>query len=149
MEFDEKTMKDFEEFRNKRKEMAKKMEKAIDNRSFEALMQLLDIKLHLDEIVKQDAEIIYTMNGDSAPYISLHCSRHMLALAIMAMMNYDDDFYEMLSLVCRMKELEEMGIIKAVGEIHKCQSKEELHVMREMLNKSPEEVEKLKKELEK
>lgn len=149
MEFDEKTMKEFEKYSNKRKEMAKKMEKAIDNRSFEALIQSLDIKMHLNEILKQDTEIIFTMNGDSAPCISLHCSRHMLALAIVAMMNYNDDFYDMLSLICRMKELEEVGIINQVGETHKCQSKEELHVMREMLNKSPEEVEKLKKELEK
>lgn len=149
MEFDEETMKEFEKFRNKRKEIAKKMEKAIDNRSFEALMQILDIKMHLNESLKEETEIIFNMNGDSAPCISLHCSRYMLALAIMAMMNYNDDFYDMLSLICRMKELEEMGTIKAVGERHECQSKEELHVMREMLNKSPEEVEKLKKELEK
>ena len=144
MDFD----KEFEEFRNKRKEVQEKMEKAINGYSFDSLVDTIMIKTHIDEVVKEVTEITYS-SDDGAPCIAMRCSRIGLALAISQLMNYNNDFYGMLRLVCRMRELEEIGSIRIEGKGHLCESEEEFNVLKEMANKSPEELEKLKEELSK
>lgn len=140
--------KDFEKFLKERSEIAEQIKKATDMYSIEAFMDSLAIKASLDDVLKNESEFTFKCKNHN-PIIYMYGSRIALAIALCEMMNHDGDFYGMLRMVCRYWEMKKMGGVHEEQCVKKTNSKEELDVLREMMYKSPEEVEKLMKETEK
>ena len=80
--------------------------------------------------------------------IAIQGSKYDVAFMAFLLLNFDDHFVEMLQNMLLMREawiLMNASINTAYSK--ECDSAEELEVLKEMLKKNPEELEKLKKEL--
>lgn len=139
---------DFDEFREKRKEINEKLQKAVDGNTIEAMLHHISLQKGIEDVMNKEMEFTFK-SREGKPVMSLYGSRVGLAFAITEFMNQGDDFYGMLNLVCRVWELKQFNGIQTEGFSHICESKEELDIMREMANKSPEDREKILEQLKK
>ena len=142
-----------EEFEKKREETKKKFIEAIDEeRSIGSAYRDLQIALQMADIARNhDVKISYEQKqGANMPIIQILGSRLEVAFAVCNMLNFDEDFYTMLNLIYHVKENLDLGLLK-IGQEFKfdCENQEQSDVLKELYSKSPEEIEKLKKEMEK
>lgn len=139
---------DFDEFRKKRKEINEKLQKAIDGNTIEALLNHISLLKGIEDVMNKEMEFTFKSRKGN-PVMSLYGSKIGLAFAITEFMDHDDDFYGMLNLVCRVWEMKKLKGYQSEGFSHICETKEELDIMREMANKSPEDREKILEQLKK
>lgn len=139
---------DFDEFREKRKEINEKLQKAVDGNTIEALLHHIAIQKGIEDVMNKEMEFTFKSRKGN-PVMSFYGTNIGLAFAITEIMDHDDNFYEMLNLVCRVWEMKKLNGYQAEAFSHKCETKEELDIMREMANKSPEDREKIIEQLKK
>lgn len=103
---------------------------------------------HLEDELEKDYEFCSKqVNGN--PVFSISGSTIQLWNAIYMLLNYDGNFYKNLHGILTLKELEMAeGPWFDLGAQVRLKSREELNVIREMVMKSPEEIEKIKKQLD-
>ena len=107
------------------------------------------ISKYYDVINKHQANLEVRLNqAENSPMIAIQGSKYDVAFMAFLLLNFDDHFVEMLQNMLLMREawiLMNASINTAYSK--ECDSAEELEVLKEMLKKNPEELEKLKKEL--
>lgn len=101
-------------------------------------------------MTEKKVQITYQMIPGKPPLCGVQGSTFDIAFALEQLMNFDDNFYDILSLVCAYRRVEECGGFKVSNDIKiDCESDEQRDLIREIYNKSPEELEKIKKDLSK
>lgn len=138
----------FEEFRKNKAECNKKLKEAVVVDEFREVVETMAVTDQLKGIEKRKISLTYEQVPGKPPIVGVQGNSLDIAFAINQIMDYDDSFYEVLKFVCHYRRIQELGAIKVVSsEKINCENKEQRDLIRELWNKSPEELEKLKKDL--
>ena len=140
----------FMEFKEKKDECNRKLKEAIELDVANEALELMIASKTLDEVTERDVNATFEQKAGRMPLVGVQGSKHNIAFAISQIMEFNDDFYGILKLVCVYKRLQELGAFKllSAGKID-CEGKEQKDLIRELMKKSPEELEKIKKDLKK
>ena len=138
----------FEEFRKNKAECNRKLKEAVVVDEFREIMETMAVTDQFKGIEKRKISLTYEQVPGKPPIVGVQGNGLDIAFAINQIMDYDDSFYEVLKFVCHYRRIQELGGITVVngGKIN-CEGKEQRDLIRELWNKSPEELEKLKKDL--
>ncbi len=141
----------YEEFHKKIKKSEEKMVEAVvgDHKKNEYISLTLSCASSLSKISSRDITVSFEQKGGQRPICAIHGKENDIAFAISQLMDYDDNFYETLTRVCAFRKMQEGESFKAKTTSINCDSKEQQDVFRELLRRSPEEVDRLKEELKK
>lgn len=138
----------FEEFKKNKAECNRKLKEAVAVDEFREVVETMAVMAQLKGIEKRKISLTYEQVPGKPPIVGVQGTSLDIAFAINQIMDYDDSFYEVLKFVCHYRRIQELGAIKVVssGKIN-CENKEQRDLIRELWNKTPEELEKLKKDL--
>lgn len=141
----------YEEFHKKIKKSEEKMVEAVvgDHKKNEYISLTLSCASSLSKISSRDITVSFEQKGGQKSICAIHGKENDIAFAIYNLMDYNDNFYETLTRVCAFRKMYECGSFKTESRIYNCESKEQQEIFRELLRKSPEEVDRLKEELKK
>lgn len=139
---------DFEEYKKNKAECNRKLKEAVELDNFRESLECIMAADKLKGIEKREISVTFEQVPGKPPIVGVKGNGLDIAFAICQLMNYDDNFYEVLQFVCHYRRIQELGRITVVngGKIN-CEGKEQRDLIRELWNKSPEELEKLKKDL--
>lgn len=139
---------EFEEYKKNKVECNRKLKEAVELDAFREAIECIMATNNLKGIEKREISVTFEQVPGKPPLVGVKGNGLDLAFAICQLMNYDDSFYEVLQFVCHYRRIQEIGGITVIngGKIN-CEGKEQRDLIRELWNKSPEELEKLKKDL--
>lgn len=140
----------FTEFKEKKDECNRKLKEAVELDVANEALEIIIASKALDEVTERNINATFEQKAGRMPLVGAQGSKHNIAFAISQIMEFDNDFYGILKLVCAYKRLQEIGAFKvfSAGKID-CEGREQRDLIRELMNKSPEELEKIKKDLKK
>lgn len=138
----------FEEFRKNKAECNRKLKEAVELDGFREGLECIMVADKLNGLDEREISVTFEQVPGKPPIVGVKGNGLDIAFAICQLMDYDDSFYEVLKFVCHYRRIQELGAITVVngGKIN-CEGKEQRDLIRELWNKSPEELEKLKKDL--
>lgn len=138
----------FEEFRKNKAECNRKLKEAVELDGFRENLECIMVTNKLNGLDEREISVTFEQVPGKPPIVGVKGNGLDIAFAICQLMDYDDSFYEVLKFVCHYRRIQELGGITVVngGKIN-CEGKEQRDLIRELWNKSPEELEKLIKDL--
>lgn len=141
----------YKEFHKKIEKCEEKMIEACvgDHKKLEKLVLTLSCADSLSTISSRDITVSFEQKGGQHPVTAVCGKDDDIAFAIYNLMDYHDNFYEILTRVCAFRKMYECESFKAESHIYNCESKEQQDLLMEPLRRSPEEVDRLKEELKK
>lgn len=138
----------FEEFKKNKAECNRKLKEAVVVDEFREVVATMAVMDQPKGIEKRKISLTYEQVPGKPPIVGVQGTSLDIAFAINQIMDYDDSFYDVLRYVCHYRRIQELGAIKVVDSTKiNCENKEQIDLIRELWNKSPEELEKLKKDL--
>jgi len=140
-----------QEFEKHVKEMQEKLNKAVDLMSMECMITQLEYTVRMDDVIKKPFHVLCENNPeDGGVSVGISGNKMQLYFAIATILHHDgeEEFYHNLSGVIAAKEVIQQGM-KFDKTVIKPNSHEELKVYEELMRKNPEEIDKLKSQIEK
>lgn len=138
----------FEEFKKNKAESNRKLKEAVVVDEFREVVETMAVMDQLKGIEKRKISLTYEQVPGKPPIVGVQGTSLDIAFAINQIMDYDDSFYDVLRYVCHYRRIQELGVIKVVDSKKiNCENREQRDLIRELWNKTPEELEKLKKDL--
>lgn len=138
----------FEEFRKNKAECNRKLKEAVVVDEMRECIENIMTANNLKGIYQRKISLTYEQVPGKPPIVGVQGTSLDIAFAINQIMDYDDSFYDVLRYVCHYRRIQELGAIKVVDSTKiNCENREQRDLIRELWNKSPEELEKLKKDL--
>lgn len=138
---------EFEKFTKDREEIKNKILEFYDSKTPYELFRLQIVNKFYDQL-KNDYKILIEQKNKQ-PMMAIYANKLLLFNAIFMLLNENGQFYENLYGVLTLKEMEMAdGPWFSLGVTAHPKSEEECDVLREMILKSPGEIEKIKKQLE-
>lgn len=138
----------FNEFKEKLEKCNKALNEAVNKDKLHQSLDNIMIAKNKEHIAEKKTQITYQQAPGKPPLCGIQGSKFDIAFALEQLMDFDDDFYNMLSLVCACRRVQEGGGFIITNDIKiDCKSEEQRDILRELYNKSPEELKKIKKDL--
>lgn len=137
-------------FDNDREEIKNKINEFYNTKNSDNTRIRILASLAALEMDKGEYKIEIEQKKDKGPNITVRASRMQIAYAIHMLLSSTGDYYQMLYMVFAIKEVE-----KSCGDLFKtaasfqAKSQEELDVIKTLFEKNPEELEALKRQMEK
>lgn len=138
----------FEEYKKNKAECNRKLKEAVAVDEMRECIENIMSANNLKGIDKRKISVTYEQVPGKPPIVGVQGNALDIAFAINQIMDYDDSFYDVLRYVCHYRRIQELGAIKVVDSKKiNCENKEQRDLIRELWSKTPEELEKLKKDL--
>ena len=140
-----------QEFKKNLEERQEKLNKAVDLLSMECMITQLGYTAHFDDVIKKPFHVLCENIPDQGGIsVGISGNKMQLYFAIATLLHHDgkEKFYENLTGVIAAEEVIQ-NALKYEKTVIKPNSNEELKVYEELMKKNPEEIEKLKNEINK
>lgn len=140
-----------QEFEKKVKGMQEKLNKAVDLMSTECMITQLGYTVRMDDVIKKPFHVLCENTPeDGGISVGISGNKMQLYFAIATILHHDgeEEFYHNLTGVIAAEEIIQQGL-KYDKTVIKPNSNEELKVYEELMRKNPEELEKIKNQIEK
>lgn len=95
----------FMEFKEKKDECNRKLKEAIELDVANEALELMLASKALDGVTEREINATFEQKAGRAPFLGVQGSRYNIAFAISQIMEFNNDFYGILKLVCVYKRL--------------------------------------------